>query len=178
MTDPLRAPTTLLPTIPGGRRRLSPSTAGLLTGAALLLLCCGGITGVAVKFVNPGEDKPSAARAVGEPDPAEQPSPEPSAIDVPVLPVPSTKVSRAATRTASPARPSATRPAGTRPTRTRPAPPPSPPATAAPTVPPAQQGVKQGAFCSPAGALGYTKKGKPMRCGPSAADASNRWRPA
>lgn len=55
---------------------------------------------------------------------------------------------------------------------------PSPTPKAATTSPPTttDMGVHPGAFCSPEGTLGYTKKGTPMACTLKAGDAHARWR--
>jgi len=58
----------------------------------------------------------------------------------------------------------------------RPAPQPSP--SPSPAAPAPRQGVHPGAFCSPAGALGYTSAGTLMRCSYKAGDIRARWRSA
>ncbi|WP_344060836.1 HNH endonuclease family protein [Terrabacter lapilli] len=58
----------------------------------------------------------------------------------------------------------------------KPAPQPSP--SPSPAAPAPRQGVHPGAFCSPAGALGYTSAGTLMRCSYKAGDTRARWRAA
>ncbi|MGO4603655.1 HNH endonuclease family protein [Terrabacter sp. 2YAF2] len=58
----------------------------------------------------------------------------------------------------------------------RPAPQPSP--SPSPAAPSPRQGVHPGAFCSPAGALGYTSAGTLMRCSYKSGDTRARWRAA
>jgi hypothetical protein len=37
--------------------------------------------------------------------------------------------------------------------------------------------VRQGEFCAPRGAVGLTRRGTVLRCGPSVDDPRDRWRP-
>jgi hypothetical protein len=60
----------------------------------------------------------------------------------------------------------------------KPKPQPKPKPKPKPKKPSVRQGVHPGAFCSPGGALGMTKKGKLMRCTSTATDDRNRWRAA
>jgi hypothetical protein len=60
----------------------------------------------------------------------------------------------------------------------KPAPKPAPEPAPEPASPTMVQGVHPGAFCSPAGAMGYTTKGTLMRCTFKAGDIRARWRSA
>lgn len=50
--------------------------------------------------------------------------------------------------------------------------------TTSTTIPGVQQGVTDGAVCSPVGARGQTNSGLAVVCGAGAAGGESRWRPA
>jgi hypothetical protein len=159
---PWLQPTTELPAQPAGRRRLLVL---FLPVIGLLVLCCGGaaLTTSFFRGDTPKAGQPTLVIPSSTAPPETPPSPDPT----PSAP-PTTKVS--ATSRPPTHRP---KPTPTRPKTTKPKPKPS--ATA--TTGGIQQNVRQGAFCSPRGALGVTSRGHVLRCGPSVDDPRNRWRP-
>lgn len=118
------------------------------------------------------------------PSPSPSPTPSPTPVPEPELPPPpppSTAATGSPTirqfaPTTQAARPPSTTlaPATTRPPTTR------APATTRPptTTNPPRDGVRAGAYCSPAGAMGRTSSGKLMRCTTAPDDSRNRWRQA
>jgi hypothetical protein len=158
---PWLEPTAELPAQPTSRRRL---VVLLLPVVGLLVLCCGGAALTMSVFRG---DKPKAAGpTMVIPS---SPSPEPSPTTASPSPTPSTSpTSRTPTTHPTTHKP---RPTTARPTTTKPKP--SPSATSGPI----QQNVRVGQFCSPRGAIGITRRGQVLRCGPSVDDPRNRWRP-
>lgn len=158
---PWLQPTTELPAQPAGRRRL---VVLLLPVVGLLVLCCGGAAlttsffrGDTPKTGSPTLIIPSSA-APQPPAPTATPSPTPS----------SPPTSKAPTTHPTTHKP---KPTTAKPTRTKPK-----PSTSA-TPGGIQQNVRLGQFCSPRGAIGITRRGQVLRCGPSVDDPRNRWRP-
>jgi hypothetical protein len=156
---PWLQPTTELPAQPADRRRI---VVMLLPVLGLLVLCCGGGALVTSVFRG-GSDKSSAPTLVVPsasvtPEPTGTPDPTPSA-------PPTAKVSTSPKPTTHRPKPSSARPTTTKPR-------PSAPATSGVI----QQDVRLGQFCEPPGAIGLTKRGRVLRCGPSTDDPRDRWR--
>jgi hypothetical protein len=158
---PWMQPTTELPAQPTSRRRLIVL---LLPVVGLLVLCCGGaaLTTSFFRGDTPKAGRPTlvipSSSAPQPPAPTASPSPSPSAR-------PTSKAPTTHRATHKP------RPTTARPTTTRPKP--SPSATSGMI----QQNVRVGQFCAPRGAIGVTRRGQVLRCGPSVDDPRNRWRP-
>jgi hypothetical protein len=158
---PWMQPTTELPAQPTSRRRLIVL---LLPVVGLLVLCCGGaaLTTSFFRGDTPKAGRPTlvipSSSAPQPPAPTASPSPSPSAR-------PTSKAPTTHRATRKP------RPTTARPTTTRPKP--SPSATSGMI----QQNVRVGQFCAPRGAIGVTRRGQVLRCGPSVDDPRNRWRP-
>jgi cytoskeletal protein RodZ len=159
---PWMQPTTELPAQPTSRRRLIVL---LLPVVGLLVLCCGGAAlttsffrGDTPKTGQPTLVIPSSSPAPQPPPPTASPSPSPSAR-------PTSRAPKTHPTTRKP------RPTTARPTTTKPKP--SPSATSGMI----QQNVRVGQFCAPRGAVGVTRRGQVLRCGPSVDDPRNRWRP-
>jgi hypothetical protein len=159
---PWLQPTTELPAQPTSRRRIIVL---LLPVVGLLVLCCGG---AALSMSVFHGNKPKAAGPTmvipssSAPEPApttESPSPTPSP-----SPSPTTKTPTTHPTTHRP------RPTTAKPTTTKPKPSPSAPGGV-------QRNVRLGEFCGPRGALGITRRGQVLRCGPSIDDPRDRWRP-
>lgn len=157
---PWLEPTTELPAQPDGRRRL---VVLLLPVVGLLVLCCGGAA-LTTSFFRGDKPKTSSPTLVipSSPAPPEAPAATPS--PTPSSP-PTTKAPTTHPTTHKP------KPTKAKPTTTKPKP--SPSATSAVI----QQNVRVGQFCSPRGAIGLTRRGQVLRCGPSVDDPRNRWRP-
>jgi hypothetical protein len=157
---PWLQPTTELPAQPDGRRRL---VVLLLPVVGLLVLCCGGaaLTTSFFRGDTPKEGSPTLVipSSQAAPSPPAQPSRSPSPTSPPT---PSTHPT---THKPKP------KPTTAKPTTTKPKP--SPSATSAVI----QQNVRLGQLCSPRGAIGLTRRGQVLRCGPSVDDPRNRWRP-
>jgi hypothetical protein len=158
---PWMQPTTELPAQPTSRRRLIVL---LLPVVGLLVLCCGGaaLTTSFFRGDTPKTGQPTlvipSSPAPQPPAPTTSPTPSPSAR-------PTSKAPKTHPTTHRP------RPTTARPTTTKPKP--SPSATSGPI----QQNVRVGQFCAPRGAVGVTRRGQVVRCGPSVDDPRNRWRP-
>jgi cytoskeletal protein RodZ len=158
---PWMQPTTELPAQPTSRRRLIVL---LLPVVGLLVLCCGGaaLTTSFFRGDKPRTGQPTlvipSSAAPQPPAPTASPSPSPSA----------RPTSKAPTTHPTTHRP---RPTTARPTTTRPKP--SPSATSGMI----QQNVRVGQFCAPRGAIGVTRHGQVLHCGPSVDDPRSRWRP-
>ena len=143
-----------------------PGTVVLIAVAAVLGLCLvGGLLVVALK---PSPRDPTAG---GTATPAALDTAAPLIGDVPTD---GPSLAPAPTASRSPGGRTTTKPA-TKPTTKRPTT--KPPTAKTSTPPVVQQGVRAGAFCSPAGALGVTSTGKPMVCRSTATDPKLRWRP-
>jgi hypothetical protein len=187
-------PTELLPVVPpypgpagaavaadgaatGGRLTLTAGRKVLVGFVGLLVLCCCG-GGIGAALMNSDDDRSVATATTGpaqavvesplaaEPDAAEPNTPSAG----PVVPSRTERPTPSATRTSP-------RPAPTR-SSSRPTPRSTTgaPRTTAPADPAIQSGVRAGAFCKPAGALGRTDSGKLMMCRTSAKDSRLRWR--
>jgi cytoskeletal protein RodZ len=157
---PWLQPTAEVPVQTAGRRRL---VVLLLPVVGLLVLCCGGAAltttlfrGDSPKTGSPTLVIPSSAAPTETPTLSASPTPSP------------TPTSKAPTTHPKTHRP---KPTTARPTSTKPRP--TTPATSAVI----QQNVRQGEFCGPRGAIGITRRGQVLRCGPSVDDPRNRWRP-
>jgi hypothetical protein len=164
MRDPAPEPEWRLPDQPDPAPGRRPVHAVLISLVALAVLCCGGVG--AVRALT-GGDSPEAGPVSGEWREA-TPSAPAALLPVPRVPVrisvSKTPKAPKASRTKRPSTRPATKATKT-PTR-RPAPAP----TAAGPI------VRAGAFCAPVGAIGYTAKGKMMRCTRRPGDLRARWR--
>jgi hypothetical protein len=160
---PWQQPTTELPAQPASRRRIIVL---LLPVVGLLVLCCGGAALTMSVFHG---DKPKAAGPTMV-IPSSPSAPAPTT--APPSPTPSASPSASPTSRKPTTHPTTHRPRPTtaRPTTTKPKPAPSTPGGI-------QQNVRVNGFCSPRGALGISRRGEVLRCGPSVDDPRNRWRP-
>jgi cytoskeletal protein RodZ len=144
-----------------GRRRIIVL---LLPVIGLLVLCCGGavLTTTFFRGDTPKTGSPTlvipSSEAPPAPSVAPPPSPTPS-------PTPTSKKPSTHPTTRRP------KPTTAKPTTTKPKP--SAPATSGGF----QQNVRAGQLCTPRGAIGLTRRGQVLRCGPSVDDPRNRWRP-
>ncbi|MCO1597150.1 hypothetical protein M8C17_18505 [Micromonospora sp. RHAY321] len=157
-----------------GRKPVSRGRKVLIGFLGLVVLCCCG-GGIVATLTDSGDDRPAATATTARGQLVE----ESSSAAEPDVPSPSPLVP---TRTASPSpQPSPTR-TGPRPTPTRSSPKPTPklttgaPRTTEPAEPIVRTGVRPGAFCKPAGALGRTSSGKLMVCRTTSSDNRLRWR--
>jgi hypothetical protein len=160
--QPFTTPIDAYPTVPALRRR-KPNRLPLILGivGALLVLCCGGTALAAALAGGQASHQPAIVVVSNSPAPSSSRSPT-------FAPSPAVTTAAAPTTTAAAPKPPASAPT----TRA-----PKPPATTA-AGPPVQHGVHPGAFCSAAGALGYTNDGTLMRCTSTATDPRNGWRRA
>ena len=146
-----------------GGRRVKPVHAVLASLLALALLCCGGTAAVAL--FRGGDKKPAAGAETIQATTA--PPTETTA--------PTTRATKGTVATHTPTRkPSprqTTHKPTPKPTTRKPTPPPTTTAPPGPIVHP-------GAFCAPVGAIGYTIKGKLMRCTRKDGEDRARWRAA
>ncbi|MFI5892221.1 hypothetical protein ACIA5D_19150 [Actinoplanes sp. NPDC051513] len=171
MRDPAPEPEWRLPDQPdpdpGGR----PVHAVLISLLALAVLCCGGV-GLVRAFTG-GDDAPdTGAVAGGWREPA--PFARATTAAVPLVPRVAVRTSASKAPPKRTKRPSS-KPATKKPT-TRPTTKPTTRPTPSPTVTAEGPIVRPGAFCSPVGAIGYTAKGKMMRCTRRTGEARARWR--
>jgi len=163
----LLEPTVQLPVQAPAKRR--PNIV-LLALIIMVVLCCGGFGLVASAIRGGGSSRPEAEPSLVVPSPAESSTGEPSPSAHPTTtPKPSASTKLVVTVKPTTSKP---KPTTARPTTTKPATP-----TPSATTPGIQQGVRAGEPCSPAGAFGMTTRGRLLRCGPSATDPRNRWRP-
>ena len=157
------------------RRRVKPVHALVASLVALALLCCGGAAALGA-FTGGGGKQPGAAAGTSQPSA----SPETGISDATEKATPAIKkATTAAKPRATSSRPKP-KPTTRKPTPTTPAPTtrtPSPAPTPTTTAPPGPI-VRAGAFCAPEGAIGYTAKGKKMRCTRRDGEARARWRAA
>lgn len=161
---PWLQPTAELPPQPADRRRL---VVLMLPVLGLLVLCCGG--GLLVTSAFRGGSHKSGAPQFSVPSSSALSSPTVS--PSPTASPDPTRTAPATVKVSATARPTTHRPAPTsaRPTTSKPQPSGSPGGV--------QQNVRQGAFCAPPGAIGVTKRGRVLRCGPGPDDPRDRWRP-
>ncbi|GAJ80176.1 hypothetical protein NBRGN_024_00420 [Nocardia brasiliensis NBRC 14402] len=161
----------------GWARIRNRKTAGWVLAMSFLLLIMIGVVAPKADSVEPGtqtNSEPSTTPATTITKPIPKPAPTPATSSEPTLipatPAPTTPV---AIQPFAPSVPSTAAPV---PAPELPAPAPAPRPLPAPTAdaPAPRAGVTPGAFCSPDGAPGISKTGKPMVCGP-AGDGRSRW---
>ncbi|HEY0532997.1 MAG TPA: hypothetical protein VGD29_15520 [Actinoplanes sp.] len=157
---PWLQPTAEVPVQPAGRRRL---VVLLLPVVGLLVLCCGGAA-LTTSFFRGDTPKTGSPTLI---IPSSQAPPQPPA------PTPSPTPSSPPTSKAPTTHPTTHKPKPTtaKPTTTKPKP--SPSATSGGF----QRNVRLGQLCAPSGAIGITRRGQVLRCGPSVDDPRDRWRP-
>jgi hypothetical protein len=156
---PWLQPTAELPAQPAGRRRIAVLLVPVL---GLLVLCCGG--SALVTSVFRGSSDKSSGPTLVVPSSSAAPAPTDSPYPTPTL-LPTTKASPSPKPTTRKPPPATVAPPTTKPT-------PSAPATSGSV----QQGVRPGTFCAPRGAIGLTRRGRVLHCGPGPDDPRNRWR--
>ncbi|GAA2479912.1 hypothetical protein [Winogradskya humida] len=163
-------------TAPNQPARSTSLKVALATGVAFLLLCCGGITAIKA-FTgggNPSSTPQFIAPSLASPPPMESTSSPSPSRSRPSSPSPSSSSSRTKIPPIKKPVPARTAPAPS-PSKTTKKPSPKPTTTA---PPPAPAVVRPGAFCSPEGATGITRKGTPMICTRKPGEERARWRKA